>query len=256
MNPVYSKSFTVQIHEVNHSATIKISGILNYFQSTASEQSASLGIPVTKLIRQNLTWMVTRYHLRIYRLPKWTETVTVSTWRSGQRKMFAPREFQVVDANNQSVIDATSSFMLVDTRKKKPVSPHDHLPHYPIQDLRILDDPFRSLPELTTVHQCNEFQVRKHDLDINRHVNNTLYVEWALETIPETLFDNYHPKDIKIAFKGEAGFGDVIKAETRHVDQGQTPFFHHRIRNAFTNKTLTLLTSQWERRALEPTGLQ
>ncbi len=48
MNAIYSKTFTVQINEVNHAASINISGILNWFQNVASEQSASIGIPITK----------------------------------------------------------------------------------------------------------------------------------------------------------------------------------------------------------------
>ena len=36
-----------------------------------------------------------------------------------------------------------------------------------------------------------EFQVRRSDIDTNDHINNTKYVEWVLEAIPQDVYDKF-----------------------------------------------------------------
>ena len=35
------------------------------------------------------------------------------------------------------------------------------------------------------------FKVRYTDIDSNNHVNNTKYIDWAIETLPEDIVNNY-----------------------------------------------------------------
>jgi fatty acyl-ACP thioesterase A len=53
---------------------------------------------------------------------------------------------------------------------------------------------------------------RRSDLDMNGHVNNCIYTEWLLESVPQSYRDEYELKELIIEFKAECNFGDVIEA--------------------------------------------
>ena len=53
---------------------------------------------------------------------------------------------------------------------------------------------------------------RRSDLDMNGHVNNCIYTEWLLESVPKSYWDEYELKELIIEFKAECNFGDIIEA--------------------------------------------
>lgn len=248
MTPVYSKNFSVQLHDINLHGVIKPSGFFNIFQSTSSEQSSSLGIPITELIKRKLTWVVSRYHLKVKAYPRWKDEVTVSTWRSEKNDRFAPREFEVKDKSDKQVAVATSSFMLIDLVSRKPVSPLEKFPFYPILEKRVLHDDFKPLESFELPDSESYFQVRKHDLDVNRHVNNTLYIEWALESVPDDVFDGFLPTEIEVAFRGEAFYGDTVISLIKRIKQGPETTFLHRLLRQSDGMELTRLKTAWKKK--------
>jgi medium-chain acyl-[acyl-carrier-protein] hydrolase len=51
-------------------------------------------------------------------------------------------------------------------------------------------------------------------VDVARHANNTRYVEWALETVPDAIAEAASPRLLDIEFRREAVRGDVVIART------------------------------------------
>lgn len=79
------------------------------------------------------------------------------------------------------------------------------------QQLLIPTEPF---PEFkfaqTDQMEQAEFIVRRSDIDTNAHVNNTKYIEWVLETIPEEVYRTYR----MVALEAE-GEHELALARTR-----------------------------------------
>ncbi len=247
MDPVYRKCLKVRLHEVGHQGKIKLSGILNCFQDASSEQSESLGFSILDTIRRKYKVVVSRYHFRISRFPVWGEEVTVCTWRSGESKGFGIREYEIRDSRGQPLVSATGSFALLDTERRRRVPLKTLYPGYPMKEERALADDFGSLPVPAKVEFERRFQVRRHDLDVNRHVNNTLFLEWALESIPDDIYMRCLPVDVEIAFRKEALFGDGIVSQSQTARGDADHTFLHRILRAKDGKELTALRTGWNR---------
>lgn len=244
MNKIFKDSFEVRLNEVNHLGRTKPVHVLNWFQHASSTHSSVVGYPVTSLIKKNLTWVITRYHIIINTYPKWRDKVSVSTWRSGERLNFAPREFKVEDSLGNKLIYATSSFKLLDLEIKKTVSPKIHLPNYPVFEKREIEDEFSSLYELNNPDFQKILNVRRCDLDINKHVNNTLYLEWAIESVPEIIFNNFQIREIEIGFNKSSFYGDRIISMTKKSDIDNNVFWHKIVREK-DNSILAKLKTKW-----------
>lgn len=119
----------------------------------------------------------------------------------------------------------------------------DVLPQYPLNPVRALNDTFSTLPVLVTSEHELRLPVLRGDLDINRHVNNTVYAGWALETIPETVDSSSRLASIEIAFRAEALYGDIIVA--RMASAEEKGCYLHSVENGSDGRELARLRTHW-----------
>src|SRR4030066_143928 len=120
---LYVQQFSVRMHESDHQGRLRAVSLLNYFQDAASEHADKLGAGVIELMRLNLTWVISRYHIKIFRYPRWTETIELATWPSLNEGLSPLRDFEVKDKRGETLAAATSSWMLIDLKTKRPGPP-------------------------------------------------------------------------------------------------------------------------------------
>lgn len=246
MEQTYQKQFEIRSYEIDSKGKIKISTLLNYLQEAASQHAARLGASVLDLFPKNLTWVLSRYHVLIFSYPSWGETITINTWPSAKEGLFALREFEILDQKAARCAIATSSWMLLDFKKKQPVRPGDHLPNFQHRTERIIEDNFAPLPSPKQVDVELPFRVRTSDLDLNQHANHVSYIEWALETVPAEILKGYQPAELEISFRGEAFYGDQIFSRTQNIKNDSHTSFLHQIISEKNGKELTRLKSKWQ----------
>lgn len=247
MDPIHQQQFQVRSYEVDSKGYLRLSTLLNYFQEMASQHASRLGASVMDLLPRNLTWMLSRYHLRLAGYPRWGERVLIRTWPSGMRQLFATREFELTNDDGELLASATSSWMLLDLQTKRAVRPADHLPDYPFDERRALADPFDPLPSPKQADLALLFQVRQSDLDLNQHANHVAYIEWAMEAVPGKILEIYRPSEIEVAFRGEAFYGDRVMSRTEIQGNTSSRMFLHQIVRGADEKELALLRTQWSK---------
>jgi acyl-ACP thioesterase len=92
-----------------------------------------------------------------------------------------------------------------------------------------------------------EFTTRLADLDMYRHVNNVVYVEWAVETLPRAVWEGWTLRDHEINFRSETSIDDVIISEAEEVTCSDTRIFLHRLTRKSDGKETALLRTWWEK---------
>ena len=246
MDNTFTKSFEIRLNEVDHRARVKLPVLFDLMQETAGAQSDSIGYGVFTLIEKQITWVVSRYHLVIERYPRWRDTILVTTWRSHEEGLFAVREYIIHDEEHNEFARATSSWRLIEVNTGKPAAPLVHLPGYPHLEKRALDETFHALPECSSPEIEKRFVVRKHDCDLNRHVNNSMYVAWGIETVLPGVMDEYTCQDIEINFRGEARFGQSVLSMSSPMESQGVEFVHS-LNNESDGKEITRLVSRWKK---------
>ncbi len=248
---VFEKEFQVRSYEVDLYGRVSPRTLLNYLQDAAGEHADRLGLSVTDLFRRDLTWVLSRYHVQFLSYPPVGQRVRVQTWPSGRNGRFAVRDFQVADDNGSPIAKATSSWMVVSLKTGRSVRLEDALPDYPVVALRALEDDFATLPKLDDAEAQIPFRVRMGDLDINRHVNNVIYADWALESVPEDIIRDWCPASLEIAYRASATYGDRITSKIKVMTEGDSPEFLHQLVEEGDGRELTRLRTRWQKRAEE-----
>ncbi len=243
----FSKQFQLRSYEIDFRGKIRPVVILNFLQDAAGDHAAQIGYSVTDLFQHNLTWVLSRYHIGILEYPMWRDELQIITWPRGIDGLFALRDFEVKNRDNKVLIAATSSWMVISLERKRPVRIEENLSNFAISDRRALVDGFEQLPALEIAELELPFRVRLNDLDLNRHVNNAVYAEWALETVPADILKNYLPVDIEISYRAEALYGDRVISRSCLIDSSQSRTFLHQLIREKDGRELTRLRSVWKR---------
>ena len=243
---IYRKEYTVHTYETDARGLARPVALLNFLQDSAGDHAGRLGLSVVDLFKRNLTWVLSRYHVLIHRYPALGERLEVMTWPSGKHGYFAIRDFEVSDGDGGPVLSGTSSWMVIGIEKKQPVKVDDVVgPGYAVEK-RALDDPFTSLPVLSARESGMRFRVETGHLDWNRHVNNAVYVQWALEAVPPDFLMNRRPMEVEVSYRAEALYGDeVLSAAQRVPEEDAGPAFLHQILNVATGAELARLRTRW-----------
>lgn len=207
---IFEEQFKIRASEVDINQKATLPAICNLLQEIAGNHARELQFDITDLQQNKLTWVLHRLNVTIDRFPRWRETITIRTWPSGGDGLRAHRVFLILDADKKPIGRSLSYWLILDIQSRRPTRiPKNILDRVPKDSGHVLAVSKRDFSVSEQSDSFQSFEVRKTDLDLNKHLNNVRYVEWALACLPEgTKLDN-----IDIKFVAEAVLGDTVIAE-------------------------------------------
>lgn len=243
---------TVRTFETDDQGLLTPSSLLNILQYGAGKHADDLGWSVRSLHESGKTWVLQRFCIEIERLPSDNETITLTTYPTGADRILAYRDYKVENEAGEILVRATSSWVILDLDSRRVVGVPDSVKDVsesfgpkilPFPTGRLTGfDPNENSDDKTT----SEFRIRRHDLDLNRHVNNVKYMEWGIESVPEDVFENKQLRSLDIVFKAECFYGDTIESHCRPLeDASKNLNFDHVLTRKSDSKAVCLLRSGW-----------
>ena len=240
----YRKEYNIRSYECDRNNNLRILTLMNIFQDMADDDAANLGFGLKFCIENGMTWVGTNYALEIDRLPKMHENIAIETWPSAKNKLSAYRDFEVFGEDGKSIMRASSKWVLIDLLKKRPLSVEEKMPlHIPLET-RALETDFPKLGEITEGDGQFKFRVRFDDIDLNKHINNAVYILWATESVEPEFRLLHNPKKIDINFRKEGYMGEKIKVTTQM--EGNTSFHSIRTYDSDNERELARAVIEWK----------
>lgn len=180
--------------------------IVKYIQDLAVEHSNHIGYGTEFLRERHLAWLLLYWDIDIYRLPADEEELTGMTWSRKHKHIQADRDSEILDENGGPVCYASARWVITDIAKRRPYKmPQDFFLPYLFPDPRPIKEPDYSFPPVDEelLFSEREFTVTRRDMDNNDHVNNSIYVEWAMDDVDDDTWACNRIKKIKVAYKHE-----------------------------------------------------
>ena len=216
--------------------------ITNFLQEVAIRHAIDLGLG-RDAMGENRTWMLSKLRIEMERWPVWQDALVVKTWPSDLDRIFALRDFELRDDTGTRIGGAVSAWLVVDTKKRRPLRlPEEVKALRPEGVPRALPGEFADLPVVDTPQGRAEFEVRWHNCDFNRHLNQTHYVAWALDLVPDEVLATSWLRSLEIEFRAEARPGDRVVSVWEGRGEGE---FLHRLEHADDGRELARLRSRW-----------
>lgn len=242
MSDIHQITYDVRPHDAGYRDTIRPDALLNYFQDAAFAHSVSKGFSAYHLFERGLTWVLSRYHIRVNRYPSVGESVRVRTWYPGAQKPFYLRDWEVLGGTGEVLALATSSWLILDIESQRPAEDGGLLDPLETRPVRAIEDPFAPLPELKDRQFEARFCVRPADTDLNRHVNHVHYIQWALDTVGRHAPVKSVPLEIEASYRAPAREGDTVISRARDAGEG---FFIHQLVLEPDGTEATRLRTKW-----------
>ena len=210
---------------------LRAAAFMDIAQELAVQGSYQLGFADRQLAPYNVVWILARMRVRFNSLPPMYSSATAETWSRGQQGLCHIRDYRLLADNGESLIDSTSSWVLMEKTKRVIVRPNslgDAVDCNPQNTDFAIEEPAERilLPKDYPMEAVGEHRVIYSDLDCNGHTNNAKYTVWAMDCLPGELVRNHNIKDITVNFNHEALFGQTVTLyhalkDNAHIVEGR-----------------------------------
>ncbi|MBN2480614.1 MAG: hypothetical protein JXB19_02655 [Bacteroidales bacterium] len=211
LKPVWKEDFLIRSFDIDFNLKLRLSSLCGFFQEIAGKHAEHLGFGYFAMRQSGLVWMLSRLFIEIHEYPSWEDTIAVETWPSGMERLFFRREFQVCKGKKK-MISAVSYWLSLNIKTLRPqVFPIDETVIRHNAGRYAIDGVLEKIPPPATDIAVRSFGIRYSELDQNRHVNNTKYVDWIMDSFKTGLLEKSMPCFFGIEYKHEVKEQDIVQ---------------------------------------------
>ncbi len=210
MEPIFRKQFKIEDIHTDCHLRLKPSALLYFIQEAAGGHCQELAVSWEDLAKHNLFWAVIRNRTQITRLPMSGETITVETWPMPTTRVAYPRSVIAYDEQGNECFRSVSLWVLMDTASRVMVLPGKS--GVQVEGL-IRGDELKAPGSLVPKPLVNQSLRHVHYslLDRNGHMNNTRYLDWVCDLLPQSFHFTHTPREFTVCYLSEAREGQDIQ---------------------------------------------
>ena len=203
MGSVYKDDFTISDLQCDRFGRLKPSAVCWLVQEMAGRHCLLLGLDWASLAKKGMFWAILRHRIEVKRMPRKDETIHVETWPMPTTRVAFPRNVVAFDEGGNELFRTTSVWVLMDMEKRAMVLPGKSGVDVPGVLLGgELSAPGSLTPKTPEGHQGRT--VRFTDLDLNGHMNNCRYLDWAADLLPSDFHRDHSLVSATLGYLAEA----------------------------------------------------
>lgn len=209
---IFENKVKIGLKDIGIEGLCSNKAILGILEDTAGFHSDCAGYGVSTMPQTKITWVLLDWKVEIHKRPQYGEELTVKTWTKHPERYHVSRDFEVINKNGESIILATSKWVFIDLQENsiKQV-PNEVIEKYGPEDEKnaFEDEKLEKtkIPEEFDMEKV--FEVSRNNIDINKHMNNVYFLDYAYNIIP---FSEKEFSNIRITYKTEIKYGNKVKA--------------------------------------------
>lgn len=214
--------------EVGPDQHTTIATIANLLQEVASNHAVAMwgrsneGFAThPDLEQEGLIFVMTRMQIQIECYPRWGDLIEIETWFQEHGKIGAQRDFVIRDKASGEVLGrCMTTWVMINMNTRRLAKMPDviraklyGLQMNPPEHAIAAEYRGHKIPDIEEPAEIAGPSVRasRADMDMNGHINNVTYLSWALETVPEDVYNNCHLYQVELDFKAECRAGADIE---------------------------------------------
>ncbi len=199
--------------------TVKLRRIMEFMQDLATTHADKLGFGWNSMNDNGLFWVMSKVKIVFHKQSdRNVRRFKLYTWPVKPDRLYVERRFEAVDDQGENLFSATTVWMIVerDTRK---IASREAVARFYNADFD--DAPCGADVSFARIRRdCDyllkyERTIRRSDLDLNRHVNNTNYVDYA----SDALADADTVSQAEITYNRELLLNDCVSVYSKQIDR-------------------------------------
>lgn len=207
----YTLSYSPGVRDCGPDNRVRPVAYAEALQEAARAHAATIGWGVEELREKGLYWVLVRLDVAWTDRPEYGSAFTVKTWPKGNDRRYALRDF-VMEFNGLPIGKARSSWMLLETGGKLAAIEEDWSAWGAANGEAWEGGPEKWIWPETGAVAGPLWLVGYSDLDINGHVNNARYWDWATDAAYHAGANPEEFRSVSAQYLRELRAGETIRA--------------------------------------------
>lgn len=217
---IFSEEYKTVIEDFGKDGKLTSFGVLRIFENLGNRHSDLAGDSVFKYDGTTNAWVLTEWKIEVKEFPLYSDKIRVETWTEQlQSPLVAIRDYALY-RNNELCIKGTARWVLFDIKAQRLCKiEKDLLEKYQPENKSVFEESKLDkiqIPESFILEK--KIEVRKRDFDFNNHVHNLTYLDYALETLPDNVYESQNFSKFRITYKTAIKNGDKIYGKYAEVN--------------------------------------
>lgn len=163
-------------------------------------------------------WILVKQTLKLKRPINIQENITIKTRAESCKRIQANRAYEIVDGDNSIIGGAFSTWTLIDLETRLLTTTAKAGIELPTMNkFTPIVDSYHNI-NIEATNYCGERTVKYSDIDVNQHMNNSRYIEWALDLIDYDLHRKKFISEMNVHYLKEMGINKEVKQYLSIID--------------------------------------
>lgn len=179
--------------------------LLSYLEDAGGIHSNLVGYGLRDIPNVKKSWVLLGWKIEIFKRPTYGDKISIKTWSRGIDKLYAYRDFEILDEDKKVIGIATSKWVLLDIEKGKITRIGEEVEKaYTVENLRVFEETdLEKLQEPEDFLSTTDFVVNRSLIDVNQHLHNIYFMDIANEVLPMEVYQNAELNYIRMMYKKE-----------------------------------------------------
>ncbi|MCF6333466.1 MAG: thioesterase [Draconibacterium sp.] len=203
---------------INRFGKLSTSFLFYQMQDIAWEHAAVLGFGFDKLKEDQQFWVLSRLRVKIIRRPEWGEDFTLETWSRGADRFYGYRDFYFVDKAGNNIIEATTSWLVLDLKSKKIVQ-LTNFKNFPTYAESVFGENAKKVRAPKSEDTLQYTPALFTEIDINQHFNSGRYLERIINSYDFGFHEKNDLAEFEVNFLKEGMPSDRLGVKKQFIDE-------------------------------------
>lgn len=225
---VGEEQFKIHSQYTGSNCRMTLLSMAQLFQDSAEAHTNHVSSGYYEMLEDGTAWVLSRICYEIVQYPMLYQDCKVRTWSRGADGVFALRDFEFYNADDQLLVRGSSRWVVIDINSRRLQRMGDRFMHgFESVTRRAIDYELGKMALHADLQPVNELKVPYSAIDKAKHVNNSVYLRWVADNL-ETQDLDKPVKFIEINYIHETQFGELITIN--RCKEGNT--YHFSINNS------------------------
>ncbi len=220
---IYEEMMKPTLEDFGRNGKVEEHAVLRMLENISCYHSDSVGYGAADIQNTHLAWILLEWKVKILKPMTYGNSYRLATWSRGVASFCTTlRDFEIYDEEDELCVIASSKWTPVDAVSKKLMRITDGLLDiYGTEEKAVFEgDSLIRLKEPKTYESEIDYRVRRSEIDLNGHVHNLCYLDFALEALPEEIYHARDFHDIRITYRKEIAAGEKNITCKYHAENG------------------------------------
>lgn len=209
---IFTYDYKPVLEDFSKNGKLSIVAILKILENAGNAHSDYAGDSIFNIAGKTKAWILTEWSIKIDEYPSYGDEIKAETWSEAlSSPLIANRNF-LLYKNGKICAKGSSVWVLFDAATQRLCKIEESLlERYKPEDRKLFDEkkPARIEKPETFLTEKN-VEIRRSDIDFNNHVHNLIYLDYAMQVLPEDIYQSVEFKNLRVTYKSAVKNGKAV----------------------------------------------